>query len=64
MRWEYALFALGVLLCLIGAFLIFEAHILGENARSWAPVIGIVGIGIIGISGALIAGARARAIKV
>jgi len=63
MRWEYALFALGVLVCLIGAFLMFEAHILGESARDWAIVIGIVGIGLIGTSGALIAGARARAIK-
>jgi len=51
MHWAYVSFVLGILLCVIGAFLMFEAHILGERARSWAPVIGIVGIGLIGTSG-------------
>jgi hypothetical protein len=52
MHWTYVSLVLGVLLCLIDAFLMFEAHILGESARSWAPVIGIVGIGLIGLFGA------------
>ncbi len=59
MRWAYVPFVLGILLCLIGAFLMFEAHILGESARGWAIVIGIVGIGLIGTSGAISA-ARAK----
>jgi hypothetical protein len=51
MRWAYVSFVLGILMCSIGGFLMFEAHILGESARSWAPVIGIVGIGLIATSG-------------
>jgi hypothetical protein len=43
MRWEYVSFVLGILLCLIGGFLMFEGNILGEN-KGWAIVIGIVGI--------------------
>ena len=62
MRWGYALFALGVLVCLIGALVMVAGEsILGENHTGIAAVIGIVGIGLIGTSGALIAGARARA---
>lgn len=62
MRWGYALFALGVLVCLIGALVMVAGEsILGENHTGIATVIGIVGIGLIGTSGALIAGARARA---
>jgi hypothetical protein len=62
MRWAYVSFGLGLMLCLIGAFLMFEAHILGESARSWAPVIGIVGIGLIGTSGAGFASMRQKKI--
>jgi len=51
MRWQYASFALGILVCLIGAFLMFEGSILGENTTGWAIVIGIVGIGLIATSG-------------
>jgi hypothetical protein len=58
MRWAYVPFVLGILLCLIGAFLMFEGNILGEN-KGWAAVIGIVGIGLIGTSGAISA-ARAK----
>ncbi len=50
-RWQYASFALGILVCLIGAFLMFEGSILGENTTGWATVIGIVGIGSIATSG-------------
>jgi len=53
MRWAYVSFVLGMLLCLICAFLIFEGNILGEN-KGWAIVIGIVGMGLIFISGACI----------
>jgi len=53
MRWECVLFVLGILLCLIGAFLMVEGNILGEN-KGWAVVIGIVGLGLIGTSGAII----------
>ncbi len=53
MRWEYVSFVLGISLCLIGAFLMFEGNILGENNTGWAAVIGIVGIGLIGTSGAI-----------
>jgi len=50
MRWQYVSFVLGISLCLIGAFLMFEGNILGENV-GWAIVIGIVGIGLIATSG-------------
>ena len=51
MRWDYVSFGLGILLCLIGAFLMLEGSILGENNTGWAIVIGIVGIGLIATSG-------------
>jgi len=50
MRWEHVSFVLGLSLCLIGAFLMFEGNILGENNTGWAAVIGIVGIGLIATS--------------
>jgi len=50
MRWQYVSFVLGISLCLIGAFLMFEGNILGENNTGWAAVIGIVGIGLIATS--------------
>ena len=62
MRWAYVIFALGISVCLIGALVMVAGEsILGENHTGIAAVIGIVGIGLIGTSGALIAGARARA---
>jgi len=49
--WQKASFILGIILCLIGAFLMFEGNILGENNTGIATVIGIVGIGLIATSG-------------
>lgn len=64
MRWGYVVLALGVSVCLIGALLMaFGEGLLGENHSGIAIVIGIVGIGIIGTSGALISGERARLLK-
>jgi len=54
---KYAIFALGVAVCLTGAALMaFGEGLLGENHTGIATVIGIVGIGLIGMSGALLAG--------
>jgi hypothetical protein len=50
MVWQYLSFVLGISLCLIGAFLMFEGNILGENNTGWAIVIGIVGIGLMATS--------------
>ena len=45
---RYALLALGVAVCLVGAFLMgWGEPVLGENHTGIATVIGIVGIGII-----------------
>ena len=43
-------FVLGIIVALIGAFIMFEGSILGENNSGIAIVIGIIGIGIIGSS--------------
>jgi len=52
MRWQYASFALGILVCLIGALVMVAGEsILGENHTGIATVIGIVGIGLIATSG-------------
>ena len=46
--WQHAMLALGVSVCLVGAFLMgWGEPILGENHAGVATVIGIVGIGII-----------------
>ncbi len=46
--WQQAILALGVSVCLVGAFLMgWGEPILGENHAGIATVIGIVGIGII-----------------
>ena len=37
----------GVLLCLIGGFLMFQGSILGDRTTGIARVVGILGIGII-----------------
>jgi len=51
MRRQNALLALGVLVCLIGAFLMgWGDLILGENHTGVATVVGILGIGIISSS--------------
>jgi hypothetical protein len=39
--------AVGVLLCLIGGFLMFQGSILGERTTGIARVVGIIGIGLI-----------------
>jgi len=46
-NWQNASFALGVLLCLVGALLMFEGSVLGERTTGIATMIGIVGIGLI-----------------
>jgi len=45
--WQYAVFALGALACLIGAFLMWEGSVLGERTTGVATVVGIVGIGLL-----------------
>ena len=48
MRRKYVLKGLGVLICLIGAFLMgWGGPIFGENHTGVATVLGITGIGII-----------------
>jgi hypothetical protein len=47
---RYALKALGVLVCLTGAFLMWNGNILGESTTGIATVIGITGIGILSTS--------------
>ena len=55
-KYAIAIFALGVAVCLTGAALMaFGAGLLGENHTGIATVIGIVGIGLIGTSGATFA---------
>ncbi|MDH5733630.1 MAG: hypothetical protein OEY88_07595 [Candidatus Bathyarchaeota archaeon] len=60
MRRAYVIFALGISVCLIGALVMVAGEsILGENHTGIAAMIGIVGIGLIGTSGAIFA-ARAK----
>ena len=64
MRWGYVIFALGVSLCLVGAFIMVAGEsFFGERHTGIATVVGIVGIGLIGTSGSIIAGERARSLK-
>ena len=51
MRWQYASFALGIIVCLIAVFLMVEGSILGERTTGIATLLGIVGIGLIATSG-------------
>ena len=61
--WRHAILVLGVSVCLMAAFLMgWGEPILGENHAGIATVIGIVGIGLIGTSGAMFA-ARASGKK-
>jgi len=54
---NYAILVLGVAVCLTGAGLMaFGEGLVGENHAGIATVIGIIGIGLIGCAGALIAG--------
>ena len=58
-RQSYAVLALGISICLVGAFLMAAGEsFLGPDHAGIATVVGIVGIGIIGSSGAMIASAR------
>ena len=58
---KYAILALGVAVCLTGAALMaFGKGLLGENHTGIATVIGIVGIGLIGLAGSLIASSSKR----
>jgi len=50
MKKQYALKALGVLMCLIGAFLMWNGSILSERTTGIATLLGITGIGIISTS--------------
>lgn len=51
--------ALGVLVCLMGAFLMFHGSMLGERTTGIATVVGIIGIGIISTSKKLCTGYEA-----
>ncbi len=42
--------AVGVLVCLIGGFLMFYGSILGDRTTGIATIVGIIGIGIIASS--------------
>jgi hypothetical protein len=64
MRWGYVIFVLGISVCLAGAFIMVAGEsVLGESHTGIATVVGITGIGLIGTSGSIIAGERARALK-
>ena len=58
-RLSYAVLTLGISICLVGVFLMVTGEaIVGPDHAGISTVVGIVGIGIIGSSGAIIAGAR------
>jgi len=64
MRWGYVILALGISVCLAGAFIMVAGEpILGDSHTGIASVVGIVGIGLIGMSGAIIAGEHTRSLK-
>ena len=55
-KYERISFVLGISVCLVGAYLMaFGEGLLGENHAGIATVVGIVGIGLIGTSGAMFA---------
>ena len=55
-RQSYAVLALGLSICLVGAFLMVAGEsFLGADHTGIATIVGIVGIGLIGMSGAIIA---------
>ncbi len=60
-KWQHVILALGVSVCLTGALVMAAgASILGENHTGIATVIGIMGIGLIGMSGAISAAISAK----
>lgn len=59
--WQYAIFALGVAMCLIGALLMMVGEgILGENHTGIATVIGTVGISMMGTFNSTLGGSKAE----
>ena len=52
--WKSTLKILGVLVCLAGALLMWDGHLLGERTIGIATVVGITGIGIISTSGRIL----------
>lgn len=58
-RWQYAWFAVGLVLALTAAALLIEGNILGENT-GWAIVILIVGLTLIATSGVTITGKQRK----
>lgn len=60
-KYAIAIFALGLAMCLTGAVLMaFGDALLGEKHTGIATVIGIVGIGLIGTSGAIFASTSSK----
>jgi len=63
-KWQYAILALGVTVCLTGAFLMWDGSIFGENTSGIATIIGIIGTGLLGtftaVNAALIANREKR----
>jgi hypothetical protein len=57
----YVIFALGVSVCLVGAFIMVAGEsVLGESHTGIAAVVGIVGIGIIGSTTSMFFWTKAR----
>jgi hypothetical protein len=52
-RWQFITFTIGVAVCLIGAFLMFEGNIFGEETTGIACILGLVGICLTGNSNAV-----------
>ena len=52
MGWDRASFGLGILICAIGILLMVEGSILGERTVNIATVLVLVGICLLGSSGA------------
>jgi hypothetical protein len=46
-NWQYSILIIGVFVCLIVAFLMWDGSILGDRTTGIATVVGIVGISII-----------------
>ena len=60
-KWQLAIFALGLSVCLTGALVMVAGEsILGENHAGIAAVIGIVGIGLVGMSASISAAMSAK----
>jgi hypothetical protein len=53
-------FAIGLLIALVGAYLMYDGQILGENTTGIATIGGIVGITLIATSGYRLLGKKKR----